>query len=105
MPMDPKNTKAYGIFVEQLLDVIESSKIRLKQNEDLSEDDYKQLKSDFHKIKGGAGFFNLDYIAEIAAQLEQYFSTYNSELTNIIGEIQVKLRELETLALNLSSQT
>lgn len=63
--------KAYKVFVTELQQSISAAKGKLTVVP--SPETAKQLSIEFHKIKGGAGFFGLNDVAKTAGQLQTAF--------------------------------
>jgi HPt (histidine-containing phosphotransfer) domain-containing protein len=85
--------EAYRLFVGELELRLQQLSRLLSEVPDSSE--CAQLSADFHRLKGGAGFFGFDQICRIAGELEVLF-TSQSDHSPIAPEIQQALAALKT---------
>jgi len=74
----PLGTKAYGLFFEELPKQIASGE-RVLSAEAPASEDLKQMAGCFHTIKGGAGFFGLKTVYELASRLEELLVSETSQ--------------------------
>ena len=82
----PLGTKAYGLFLEELPKQIADAG-RFFCADSVDPDQSKNLAGSFHTIKGGAGFFGLSAVYELASKLEVL----------LIGELSQNLAEAKRL--------
>ena len=92
---------AYKLFVEELTKHLADAHATFGRAAHTSSDDFIRLSARFHTIKGGAGFFGLTRIAEIASALEQHFNQpdaatfiHGAEARSLLAELDSASREI-----------
>ena len=78
-PFNPLASRAYGVFLEELSRHLGEVRIRLGRGDPIGSTEARELGERFHTIKGGAGFFGLHEIEQVAAGLEQIFLAPSAE--------------------------
>ena len=82
--MDSIETKAYSIFVSEVKRHIEGLEGLFSRTGANTEAELKEARISAHRLKGGAGFFGLTALGEVAATLEVAIEKYSpSELEKI----------------------
>lgn len=91
-------SKAFGLFVSELkLDVQEAQRV-LFEGEIPEIDLCKALGDKFHKLKGGAGFFQLHEIFHLARELEAYLRDESESRLDSFKEMKTLICALEKAA-------
>jgi chemotaxis protein histidine kinase CheA len=94
---DPNlSPRAYRLYVEQLEQGVAKATTILFAHEEIDSETARNFATLFHKMRGGAGFFGLDSVAEIAGKLETLF--FNNEVDELTRQ-----RDSEPLIQRLSS--
>ncbi len=93
------SSTAYKIFLEELIKHLANTKELLAHPEPLNSDQIRIVGSAFHTIKGGAGFFGLNEIADQAGVIESYFlkatsSFSESEAKELVATFEVLAEQL-----------
>lgn len=94
LPEKVLNMRAYHVFVEELskhLKFIRENIIK----EPLPDEASRILAARFHTIKGGAGFFGLNQLMQLASELETELLRINPNLSETTVE---KISQFEQLA-------
>lgn len=89
--------KAYALFVSELERHLSDAKKRFSDQQKLQAKDYAQVRSDFHTIKGGAGFFGLNNVAKAASKIEDILHSPIEQLASQVDQIRGQLKEIEEL--------
>jgi len=87
---------AYRLFVEELAKHLADATSTFARAQQATKDDLVRLGARFHTIKGGAGFFGFDRIAELAATLEERFNAKDAATFITGDEARSLLHELES---------
>ena len=90
---DPLYSEAYKIYRSEL-DTHMSRIAELLQRELVGSEEKKELKTRFHTIKGGAGFFGFDQIFSVAGILETMMKDVS---TDPIQTAQIQFQTLQQL--------
>jgi HPt (histidine-containing phosphotransfer) domain-containing protein len=93
--MDPRETRAYQLFLSQLEEMIAQGRGLAAEGAAADRLAMQQL---FHKMKGGAGFFGLTEIAELADRLETICHTADELGQKRLDEILTALTILKGLS-------
>ena len=87
--------RAYAIFLEELRAQLLESKLLFSVSESMGVEDCENLRSAFHKIKGGAGFFQLTEVARLGAGIEAILKQGPDAANAARDEIRESLFEIE----------
>jgi chemotaxis protein histidine kinase CheA len=95
-----QNGKAYALFVSELDKHITEAilKTNTQGQAVITDNECNALRSTFHTIKGGAGFFGLNDIANVASNLENLFEMAMKDLNGQVSAIEAQLKEISKLA-------
>lgn len=95
--------KAYRAFVEQLdgqLNLVHTT----FDASSVDPDQVKKASEVFHTIKGGAGFFGLQNVADIAADIEGRLNDPQLDLIRGVERVRELIMQLERIAQNLPKE-
>lgn len=101
MTLDEKNpilVKAYRIYFDEIAKHLHEASSVLADATALSSESRYAVSARFHTIRGGAGFFGLSAIAEVAGKLEYLLARPDLDLRAEKEGIDELLHHLETLA-------
>ena len=87
---------AYKLFVAELTKHLADAHATFGRAAQTDRSDFVRLSARFHTIKGGAGFFGLSRIAELAATLEDRFNQADADSFIRGAEARELLASLET---------
>ncbi len=93
--MDPITTKAYAIFRSESAGQLGRSKEILARLPHLGDAELAELRVVFHRFKGGAGFFGLTRLSEVAGELECLVKQGPPGLVGKTEQIQILMASLE----------
>lgn len=95
-------SRAYQVFLEEFNKGLQQFEHVLVQENLPSGDDLQKLSSDFHRVKGGAGFFGLSKVSELAGKAEDLLSDIvelsakdKEALQNFVAEMRKEKSELD----------
>lgn len=103
--MDLFASRAYGLFVSELAGQISKARSSLLGAEFPKKSELPGIALMFHTLKGGAGFFGFDDIAELASDLEAIVSAENFLASWDRAVIGAKIDKIAELAANLPKPT
>jgi HPt (histidine-containing phosphotransfer) domain-containing protein len=97
--------RAFEIFVSELsLQLSDATKCITQ----LGCADYSgcaEIKMAFHRIKGGAGFFDEDVLASLASLCEQYFDEDEQEISGEeLGELNDLVKQMKQISFRLQQE-
>lgn len=93
--------KAYKLFQSELGKHLDSARSLVKGNRLPSIDECYQAGASFHTIRGGAGFFGLTELAQVAGNLESMLMSGNKEMLDNFSEVRQLVDRIEALAAKL----
>lgn len=88
---------AYRLFVDELSRHVENARKTFFMDQPPAQDDLIRARTDFHTIRGGAGFFGLDEIAKCAAEIEKACKEPLGQLAVQIDAVRDMILEIERL--------
>ncbi|MBX7143623.1 MAG: Hpt domain-containing protein [Oligoflexia bacterium] len=94
---------AYKIFAVELARHLDGARQTFFSNRAFTADDYIRVGAAFHTIKGGAGFFGLSDLAQVAAKLETMLMGAKETLILDVEEVRALVTKVEALAKELPS--
>ena len=94
------NSNAYRIFLTEIDKHLSRTSDLLTGPIDLASDAPRRAAASFHTVKGGAGFFGLTEVAQIAARLEDLLNSDRLTETDL-SEAQTLIVTLKRLSLEL----
>ncbi|MCB0335440.1 MAG: Hpt domain-containing protein [Bdellovibrionales bacterium] len=71
MSIELRGSKAYQVFVEELNKGLDQCDSTLRSESPLDRQEIERLECEFHRVKGGAGFFGLQSISKLAGAAEE----------------------------------
>jgi HPt (histidine-containing phosphotransfer) domain-containing protein len=93
--------RAYRFYVKELDEGLARVTQIILTNQDVDPQLASEFGILFHKVRGGAGFFGLDLLADVAGRLEELFFEGEEELLKKYKNIETLIHELNELATNL----
>ena len=96
--------KAYNLFLSESRSQVADALEVFTSSSTLGDEDCERLRSSFHKVKGGAGFFQLPEVSRLGAEIEAFLKHGSAPAKQNEDQIELKLRELEVLLLGLCSK-
>ena len=90
------SSKAYKIFLEELLKHLANAQAIFASDSEIDSEKIRIVGSAFHTIKGGAGFFGLSEVANLAGEIEGYFLKNNGDFS--VEHAQRMISDFQLLA-------
>ena len=90
--------KAYALFVDELDRHLTQARQKLLDEGKVNKETCQSVRSSFHTIKGGAGFFGFNDVAQAASQVENFLTLPLSQINAQLADIKEKILHMEKLA-------
>lgn len=105
-PLDQQiKANAYRLFFAELEKHLSKASSCLDSTEPPPAESVREIGTAFHMIRGGAGFFGLDRLSELAARAEHLFLEGLASSFDRLGEARDLVREVEALVDELPRPT
>ena len=93
--------KAYRLFVEELATHLTAAAASFSDDHICSATELRQLSSRFHTIKGGAGFFGLTDVQDLAGKLEDTLGVLSPSCLKTKPELCAIFEALKSISARL----
>ncbi len=94
-------TRAYLLYLSELKVHLEFAKLKIINNEVISEQTCKAARGIFHTLKGSSGFFGFDEISAKSDALEKLFTLKLEDLVCHMSEVRNLISEIDICSQNL----
>jgi chemotaxis protein histidine kinase CheA len=102
--MDPLQSKAYGIFVGEFERHMREMRTVFEKNEAFDQNMLRRAVGAFHTVKGGAGFFGLQQVADLAAETEKILRDPAFDVARQRAVVLENISNLEKLHTEISAK-